>query len=45
MATLSADPATGQEMSGSDPKLWRYDNEMKTSPSLRSVIVVAYVEA
>ncbi|MFH8609972.1 hypothetical protein ACH4D5_21075 [Streptomyces sp. NPDC018029] len=26
---LSADPKRGQEISGTDPKLWRYDDEME----------------
>ncbi|MGW2865892.1 hypothetical protein [Streptomyces sp. NPDC001205] len=51
LAALSVDPTMGQEIPGSDPELRRYDDELEDVTviyyvtALRSVIVVAYVEA
>ncbi|MET9956267.1 hypothetical protein ABZ135_32635 [Streptomyces sp. NPDC006339] len=51
LAALSVDPTMGEQIPGSDPELWRYDDDVEDVTvifyvtALRSVIVVAYVEA
>ncbi|MGA4844725.1 hypothetical protein [Streptomyces sp. G45] len=51
LAALSVDPTMGEPIPGSNPELWRYDDDVEDVTvifyvtALRSVIVVAYVEA
>lgn len=51
LAALSVDPTMGTMIPGSDPELWRYDDEIEEVTviyyvtALHRVIVVTYVEA